>query len=272
MNKKIGIYAVLFIVLFSSVVAVDIQTNYSYGEMYIHFAGSTNYSIVNITAANVYFPVTGFTAGHLYNMNFSNNSLLILESGVYKIDYSVSYEGLAANQEYETVLFLNNTILNDSYTHRTIGNIGQVGNVGSTLLITVVAPARLSLFMEDVSTPAGNPVGVHAANVNIHKINTFVQSDDILEASEMAFEELILFSVGLLLIVAAQYVGSWLLFGFSGTWLVGASVYGLAFDGQSIVSPFTFFSLLGLYLIYHAVSLALKERELNDAKKNRVEE
>jgi hypothetical protein len=272
MNKKIGIYALLFVVLFSSVLAVNIPVNYSYGEMFIHFAGATNYSLISIPDDNVYYPITGFTAGHLYNVNFTNNSLIILESGTYKVDYSVSYEGLSANQEYETVLFLNDTIVDDSYTHRTIGNIGQVGNVGGTLLLDIVAPARLSLYVEDVTPSAGSDIGVHAANVNLHKINVYTQSDDILEASEMAFEELILFSVGLLLIVAAQYIGSWLLFGFSGTWFVGASVYGLAFDGQSIVSPFTFFSLLGMYLIYHAVSLAMKERELQAAKKNRIEE
>jgi hypothetical protein len=62
------------------------------------------------------------------------------------------------------------------------------------------------------------------------------------------------------------------LFGFSGVWFLGSSVYGLVFNGQSLVSPFTFFSMLGLYLIYHAVALALKERELNDAKKNRIDE
>lgn len=101
--------------------------------------------------------------------------------------------------------------------------------------------------------------------------NPTEQANIFMEVVEMVFDTFILFGVGLLLIILGQYMRSWLLFAFGGVWFLGASVYGLAFDGQSIASPFTFFSLLGLYFIYHAISLSIKEAELKKAKENEIE-
>jgi len=93
----------------------EILTKKSYGEMYANNAGTT----ITISAIDTWYAISsGFTGGTNVNFTFQNNhELVATNAGVYRIWYSLSVEGTAANQDYEFGVTVNNTIQNNTISH-----------------------------------------------------------------------------------------------------------------------------------------------------------
>lgn len=143
-----------------------------YGEMWFH-NDTAQGVITSIASQNVWVNVSGFeqpdeSGQTLMDVSFSDNALVADESGIYKVEYSMSFSNVGNNQEYNLAIAVNNERQNNTEVHRKIGAAGDVGNAGGTGFINLSVNDVVTLMVINMDGTAD--VGTHAANVNIFKV------------------------------------------------------------------------------------------------------
>jgi len=97
----------------------------------------------------------------------------------------------------------------------------------------------------------------------VNNINSI--SQDTTNMLQTIFQSFLIFLVPFLLAVLAQYTGTEYLFLFSGTWFLGSAA-DMAMTGVSWAT-WSFFTLLGLFMLYHGISLIIERNERNKKAK-----
>ena len=129
-----------------------------YGAMYNHNT-STTLTITDTTPVEI---PSGFTAGQLNGVTFANaRELTVTEPGMYKIDWSISFntDG-GSNQDIEGAIGVNNTANAQGTCHRFIGTASDVGCMSGTAILDLGDDSVISLFMTNL-TDSNNIVVTH---------------------------------------------------------------------------------------------------------------
>lgn len=155
----------------------DSFINLPYGNIGFHNDSTTGMPTI-IASSDTWTNVTGFNQTNdthqiLSGFTFVNGNALKAEfGGVYHVTYSMSYQkltGAAVNQEFKTIIFLNNEAQNVLETHRTMKESDAVGVVASTAaLINVSTNDIIYLAVQGVGHSID--VGTHVASVNVFRM------------------------------------------------------------------------------------------------------
>ncbi len=135
----------------------NLTGNLIYGEMFCDDCQVE----VNLQTQDVFVSITNLTTGKLNGFTFENDTLsnnatlTALVSGLYKVDYSISY--FASRQDnYETGVAINGVNQDNTESHRKVGSINDIGNVGGTGLVVMNAGDNLTIQIKDEDTPVGD--------------------------------------------------------------------------------------------------------------------
>ena len=139
-----------------------IDNNKAYGELYGHEIGDTI-----ITNQSFYTNVTGFSNGDCFNTVAFNNTITILDQGVYHISAQFSFSD-GANTEFHIAAGINGQRQIDCHAQRKIGTGGDVGSSSFTCIKELNATDIVTLMIENVDN-VGDPE-IHSVNINLVKI------------------------------------------------------------------------------------------------------
>lgn len=149
----------------------NITGNQIYGEMWFHNESVSGNPTI-ITSQDAWYNVTGFNqtteSGQTLNgFSYSNYELICQVSGLYKVDYSISFGG-GLNDEYKTSIGVNGVNKNNTETHRKLGAGGDVGNTGSSGFISLNVNDKITLMILNDDAIANSDI--HSANLNLIRI------------------------------------------------------------------------------------------------------
>lgn len=116
---------------------LSLLTQRTYGEMYANNAGVT----VTIPVVDTWYPITtGFTSGTNLNTTFKNNhELVVTKAGKYHIQWSISTEISAANQDTEYGISVNNVVQTNTVAHLHFQNTNSELCAASGGIVTLAA-------------------------------------------------------------------------------------------------------------------------------------
>ena len=131
-----------------------------FGAMYNNNT-STTLTITDTTPVEI---PSGFTAGQLNGVTFANaRELTVTEPGMYKIDWSISFNTAGGSgQDIEGAIGVNNTKNDQGTAHRFIGTATDIGNIAGTAILDLADNSVISLFMIN-NTDGNNIVVTHAS-------------------------------------------------------------------------------------------------------------
>jgi len=141
-------------------------SNSVYGSMYL--VNETGRVIV-LNGTDIYSKITDLNSNLNYNVDFSNNSLIINYAGIYKIDYGISFSG-GSNSVYGLSIAINNTKYLPCYVHRTTSAGMGIGNVGSSCLASLNVNDSISLIIGDEAGIIANP-SIYMVGITINKLD-----------------------------------------------------------------------------------------------------
>lgn len=143
----------------------NLTGDFVYGEMWDHNdSGFT----VDLITVQVYENVTNLTTGSQNGFILSNSKLTTQISGVYKVDYSVSFSG-SANSEIGFDLGINGVFQNNTHSHRKIGTGGDIGNTGGTGYIFLNQGDVVTLMARDEASPVRD-ISIVSVNINLLRV------------------------------------------------------------------------------------------------------
>lgn len=120
------------------------------------------------TTQNVYENVTNMSASHMNGFTFADNTTLIPgKTGDYKIDYSLSFNGLTG-KTHGIGIGINGIIDHECYSRRKLG-ADDVGNVAGTCIKSLSQGDEITLMI-DPEDAATNDVTVISASVAIFRV------------------------------------------------------------------------------------------------------
>jgi hypothetical protein len=135
----------------------------AYGSMYIH----DNSDALNITTAETYYVISGWTTSVVENCTMTSSNITVLVDGAYKLSQSVSFSGVG-NATYECAFFVNTNHLDCGEFERKLGVAGDVGSAASSCITRLSSNDVVTLRIEGSNT--GNLV-VRQATVHLEKID-----------------------------------------------------------------------------------------------------
>lgn len=142
--------------------------NQIYGEMY--FLDEVSPTTITITDANTYYQITGLSAGTLNGFSINDSNLTATQTGLYKLDYHVSFSG-GSNNVFDLTIGINHAEQTNCENLRKIGTSADVGNIGGTCFVSISAADKIVLFIEDETTPTTN-AKIYSVNINLIRIGS----------------------------------------------------------------------------------------------------
>jgi len=118
----------------------------SHGSMFQHNTGI----VITISAAGVPVDINAMSFGAVngfHSGGTDNNALVCLVAGLYKVDWSVSFGGAAANQNFESGVSVNGAIQENTTAHRKVGTANDIGNMGGTGIVDLAVNDLVSVFI-----------------------------------------------------------------------------------------------------------------------------
>lgn len=148
------------------------QSKLFYNDSYRSY-GSVGYHndtglTVSISDQLNYFNVTGGTAGVLHNCNFTNDYLIVGETGDYLVNWGLGFSG-GANDLYEVTILIDGKEQNPCETHRKLGAGGDQGSASSTCIVSLTAGEGVNIGIQNEDSTA-DPI-IYAGGLTINKIN-----------------------------------------------------------------------------------------------------
>ncbi len=144
----------------------NIIGNSIYGGMYINNQDGV---IIDLITLNVWENITNFTNTKLNGFSFANNQSLTSQfSGVYGIDYSISFAD-SANSELGFVVGINGVEQNQTRSQRKIGTGGDIGNTGGTGIIELNVGDVVTLMARDENNPVAD-ITISSSNFKIVRV------------------------------------------------------------------------------------------------------
>jgi len=139
-----------------------------YGEMWNFTSGGWTFEI---ETTGLYYNVSNFTVGNMNGMGFDASNLTVQVDGIYKIDWSVSFSGQAGSL-YGWGVSKNSDIetSRNCYSRRDTAAT-QVGSIGGSCILDLVAGDNLVLQVEDEDATPQNVV-IYNMNVNALRIGS----------------------------------------------------------------------------------------------------
>ena len=146
-------------------ISQNLTANLIYGDMAIH--AHPELEIV-IGFQGVYTNITGMNFSMTNGVQAIDNRSLIPDvSGVYKVDYSVSFSG-GANVEYDFVIAVNEEVQHMTHSHRKTGTATDIGTTAGTGFISVSSGNIVNLQVLNEDNNAN--INVFSANFNMFRI------------------------------------------------------------------------------------------------------
>jgi len=108
-----------------------INPNPVYGELSAISAGTTQTGITSTFAEINQFDTVSSQVG--VTVNLAQNNFTIDEDGVYDVSFSLSYSG-DAGQIFQVAIFVNDVLIANAVTLRTIQASTDIGNVGTSII------------------------------------------------------------------------------------------------------------------------------------------
>lgn len=139
----------------------------AYGHMYAKNATI----VVNVGVANTAYEIdSGLTTGLVSGVTFGGNHYLqVAKAGIYKVDYSVSADVVAAGGQIESGVMVNGTeVTADGGGHGTIDTGDASDSLPGTVIVSLAANDQVSLFVRNHS--GGNNVTVEHLNCSVTRI------------------------------------------------------------------------------------------------------
>ena len=139
-------------------------SNNSYINIY-NDTSNTAHTIV-LCGVECYTNITGLIVAENKNFNYSEPEIIVTVQGIYKIDWSVSFTGVA-NSQYGCGIALNQDTDNsrNCYARRNTGS-NAVGNMGGVCILNLSIGDSLLMQIDDEANPVGNPT-IYTASVAI---------------------------------------------------------------------------------------------------------
>lgn len=136
-----------------------------YGSMWLHDdAGHT----IDLITLNAYENITDFNSTYNNGFTFANNHTLITnKTGIYGVDYSVSFSG-SINSEIDFGVGINGVQQNDTHTHRTITGT-SVGVTSGTGILNLTEGDVITLMVADENAPV-NDISVVTAQLRVFQM------------------------------------------------------------------------------------------------------
>ena len=139
--------------------------NMIYGEMWNH----TDIGfVVDLITVQVYENITDLTDGSQNGFTLSNSKLTAQLSGLYRVDYSISFSG-SANSEIGFSVGIGGVEQDQTHSHRTLGTGGDIGNAGGTGYIFLNQGDVVTLMARDEASPVKD-INIIATNLNLMRI------------------------------------------------------------------------------------------------------
>ncbi len=127
--------------------------------------------VIDLITPEWYVPVMGLNISTQKDMNLSYGEIItVLESAVYKVDWSVSFAG-QAGATYSWGIAVNDSInkTRECYAQRsTTGE--QIGNIGGTCILNLSIFSTLAIMVDDESNPVKDPT-IYAISISVHEID-----------------------------------------------------------------------------------------------------
>lgn len=142
---------------------------YAYGGIYVEDGVTSQ----NVPTGATYTKMTAFTTSETnYNVTSEADSLVVLVSGMYKIEGSFSLSSGTANVNTYGAAFKNNTELGNIHFERKIGAASDVGACSFSGKVYLTAGDRISFRMrtDDAGTVA---ITIHYANLGINLMRAY---------------------------------------------------------------------------------------------------
>lgn len=177
---------VLLVIAISVVVADDsfnwvrnpIRTsiiNSTFGSMFFHEDGLVDVNLVFDVDTNV----SPMNNTYTNQFSFNGDYLEAQESGLYAVDWSISFSSSMANKEVSGAIGLwqagglSEEVLNQTHGHRKLGTANDIGNMGATGVIDVQVGDRITLTMRSETAGGAFNAQLMAANLKIVKLEVF---------------------------------------------------------------------------------------------------
>lgn len=127
-----------------------------YTPSYGHFHAEDAAIAVPVVGTHVYTQIgSGMTAGELAGMTFANaRELVIGTSGIYRIDWSLSFAGNVSDTTIEGIAMVNGVGIEGTGNATRAKENGVVYSVGASAVLALAAGDLVSLAVESENTAA----------------------------------------------------------------------------------------------------------------------
>jgi len=120
---------------------------------------------LTISSLNDWYNFTGLLSGEMLGFTLGGDGLTAEFSGVYKMDYAVSFSGSGGSTHSVSAL-INDVEHTPCRAYRKLGTAGDVGNMGGTCLMSLNAGDVIRGVVNDISSPAQD-IQVWSMNANL---------------------------------------------------------------------------------------------------------